>query len=54
MAVIVAAPVAAPLHKIFVTLVAVVKALAGCVMLTFLIDVQPLASVTVTVKTPAG
>ena len=51
---IVAAPVEAPLHSTFVAKVLVVKDKAGCVMLIVLVEVQPLASVTVTVKIPAG
>ena len=50
---IVAEPVLFPLHRTWLTAVAVLRAVAGWVMLTELVVVHPLASVTVTVFTPA-
>ena len=51
---IVAEPVAFPLHKTFVTAVPELTAVAGSVMVTVFIVLQPLASVTVAVRTPAA
>ena len=52
-AVTVAEPVLPLLHNTLLTAVAVLRAVTGCVMLTEFVLVQPLASVTVTVFTPA-
>ncbi len=52
-AVTVAEPVLFPLHNTWIAAVDVLRAVAGWVILTELSDVQPLASVTVTVFTPA-
>ena len=48
-----AAPVLLPKHSTLVTAVEVASAEAGCVMVTLFEEVQPFASVTVTVLAPA-
>ena len=53
-AVTVAEPVLLPKHNTLLTNVDELMAADGWVMLTVLVAEQPLASVTVTVRTPAG